>query len=252
MAWLKMATARLSASGADQSICDTSSSPFVPIFTSQLPGLHFFKAATSAGGWVRPFKSSSFAGVEKRPISGISGTCRNFCTSRARVTSRSTVPAAFTTPKAAISAFSVVGSIFVTTSPFSMAESWASSSWITFRRNGRGGGSWALTAAGGARASRPAKDAPARARFQKSRPGIDTSSARLPAFADLLSRPDQPLFLHLLGGGGDEILDQLDHHRGVGALARPGPDQLVLAQVVDERLHVDDPVDVQVARRIQV
>ncbi len=65
MPWLKIATACFSASAADQSIFETISSPFVPIFTSQLPGLHLLSAAMSSGGWVRPFRSSIFAGLEK-------------------------------------------------------------------------------------------------------------------------------------------------------------------------------------------
>ena len=144
MAWLRIAIARSSASAPDQFIFETASSPFVPILTSQLPGLHFLRAAMSAGGWSRPFRSSSFAGVEKRPISGICGNLPELLHVPGQGKELVHRPqAVFTTPKAAISGLSVVGRSFVTTSPFSMAASCASSSWITFRRNGRGGASCA-------------------------------------------------------------------------------------------------------------
>ena len=69
------------------------------------------------------------------------------------------MPVVFTIPKAAISGLSVVGSSFVTTSPFSTAASCASSSWITLRRNGRGGGSCAAATAGSTMASTQDKQA---------------------------------------------------------------------------------------------
>ncbi len=130
----------------------------------------------SSGGWVRPARSSIFAGVEKRPISGIWGTFLNFRTSRASATSWSGVPAVLTTPNAAISGLSVVGRSFVTTSPFSTAASWASSSWITLRRNGRGGASCCAGATAGARTARKqAHNTPDETRFRESTLVIESS-----------------------------------------------------------------------------
>src|SRR5262245_46565214 len=119
----------------------------MPTLPSHFPGLQLRIASRSASGQVSPWRSSGRGGVEKRPISGISGTLRNSCRSRARSTSVSIEPLTLTTPKAAISAFSVVVSCFVTTSPRSIAWSCPSLSWITLRRNGRGGGSGACARA---------------------------------------------------------------------------------------------------------
>ena len=86
-------------------------------------------------------------GFEKAPIWTICGTLRKFWKSRIRSRSVASVPLTFTTPKAAISAFSGAGSGLVTTSPLSIAASWASPNWMTLRRKGRGGASCASTSA---------------------------------------------------------------------------------------------------------